>query len=93
VSRVRIDSVSSAAGGPVAPASRRAKIVRDGLKGLSDKQEASFQEWWRESRNHSLSRSTRPATVAGPSAKERLDALKARVAAKESIAPPLGPGL
>ena len=40
--------------------------------------ETSFQSWWRESRSQSL----RPADVCQPSAKQRLEALKARVAAK-----------
>jgi hypothetical protein len=49
---------------------------------ISVRQEASFQEWWRESRSHSLM----PRDLNAPSGKDRLAALKARVVAKSATA-------
>ena len=48
----------------------------------SAKQEAAFQEWWLESRSHVL----KPRCEHAPSAKERVDALRARVAARGGAA-------
>ena len=45
-------------------------------------QEASFQEWWRESRSHSM----KPAV--GASATERMNALRQRVAARSAARSP-----
>jgi hypothetical protein len=48
------------------------------MKNIEARHEADFQHWWRESRNHVRSARCQDA----PSAKERMDALKQRVAAK-----------
>jgi len=56
----------------------RASSVKRAQAGFAARQEATFQDWWRESRSQSL----RPRVDSAPSAKERLDALKARVAAR-----------
>jgi hypothetical protein len=47
---------------------------------FSARREASFQDWWRESRIQVL----RPRGQGEPSAKQRLEALKARLVARDS---------
>ena len=46
---------------------------------ISERQEAAFQDWWRESRSQSMV----PRDASLPSASERIAALKQRLAAKE----------
>ena len=57
----------------------RTRAIRDGI---SSRQEAAFQSWWRESRSRSL----QPRDAATPSASERLEALRSRVRNRQSSA-------
>ena len=57
-----------------------ASAARRALKGLQLRQEAAFQDWWRESRSQSM----KPKGADAPTGKERLQALKARVAARQA---------
>ena len=63
-------STSSVAHVAAAAKASRAK------QGIENRNEASFEAWWRESRSHALK------PTAGPSARERLDALRQRLASR-----------
>ncbi len=60
----------------------KATACRRAQDGFTARQEASFRDWWRESRSQSL----QPRSGGAPSARERLDALRARVAARGMVA-------
>ena len=64
--------------GAVAPRPVARRTASCSYDSIEARKEADFQYWWRESRNQSL----RPRDAQAPSAKERLDALRARVAAR-----------
>ena len=46
------------------------------MRRITERQEAAFQDWWRESRNHSL----QPRSTSLPTASERIEALLQRLA-------------
>ena len=59
----------------VARVAANAKVSR-AKQAIENRNEASFEAWWRESRSHALK------PTAGPSARERLDALRQRLASR-----------
>jgi hypothetical protein len=62
--------------------SQPSRIVRlqRAQAGVDARRDASFQDWWRESRSQAL----KPRGQGEPSAKQRLEALKARIVAREA---------
>ena len=57
--------------------SRSTRIKRAGAL-LSSRQEAAFQEWWRESRSQTL----QPRPASAPTAAQRLEALRSLISAR-----------
>ena len=64
------------------PSTCKATKLAKHAKVFEAKQQAAFLEWWQEARESTL----KPREESAPTAKERLDALKGRLAAKNAVA-------